>query len=85
MPTLTSDAVRPIGDVSEEKKDHHDDSASSDGDGAKNSDPEAPPPLSEVSISDAEVVDPNEQAGVRKVEAITLTWSKKSLRLIYLK
>lgn len=84
MPSLTSDAVQPSSRASEEEK-TQDGADSTHGDAAKLSDPETGVPLSEVSISDTEVVDPTEQAGVQKVEAITLTWSKKSLRLIYIK
>lgn len=84
MPTLTSDAVHGTSNGTEKEKEH-DDSTSGDADAAKSGDPEAGLPMSDVSISDSEVIDPSEQAGVRKVEAVTLTWSKRSLYLIYIK
>ena len=85
MPVLTSTAAQRTPEDSDEDKTQHDGASSAHGDAAKLTDPETGAPLSEVSVSDREVVDANEQAGVQKVEAITLTWSKTSLRLIYVK
>lgn len=81
-PTLTSAAVQSVSDTPSKE---YDDGKSTEADTKRPDDPEAGLPLSDVSIKDDEVVDPNEQAGVQKVEAVTLTWSKRSLRLIYIK
>lgn len=84
MPSRASEAVKRYPDTEDVEKSQGDDD-SSNSDTGKPSYPETGVPLSEISISDTEAVGPNEQAGVQKVEAITLTWSKKSLRLIYVK
>lgn len=85
MPALASLAVHPDSDI-EKKEKEQDDSKSTNGDAAKADDPESGGlPMSDIHIGDEEVVDPNDQAGVRKIEAITLNWSKRDLRLIYIK
>jgi hypothetical protein len=39
----------------------------------------------DLSVDETDFPNPEEQAGVRKVEAVTLTWSRRSLSLIYIK
>lgn len=55
-------------------------------DDAKLRDLEAPKgPEPSFSEKDSDLPDPDEQSGVKRVEAVTLTWSKKQLYLVYAK
>lgn len=83
MPTVTSAAGDPPSEPQD--KDYDIDRTSTEAAYNKLADPEAGLPSSNIPINDPEVICPNDQAGVRKVEAVTLTWSKRSLRLIYAK